>query len=45
MAQTQIVERKRNTFIPFKKGQKVWLDTQHKNKISQEDGIQKRRTI
>ena len=26
LAQTRIVERKKNMFIPFKKGQKVWLD-------------------
>ena len=27
LARTRIVERKKNTFTPFKKGQKVWLDT------------------
>ena len=27
LAQTRIAERKKNTFILFEKGQKVWLDT------------------
>ena len=26
LAQTRIAEQKKNTFVPFKKGQKVWLD-------------------
>ena len=29
LARTRIAERKKNTFTPFKKGQKVWLDTHH----------------
>ena len=29
LARTRIAERKKNTFIPFKKGQKVWLDTRN----------------
>ena len=27
LARSQIAERKKNTFTPFEKGQKVWLDT------------------
>ena len=29
LAQTRIAEWKKNTFVPFEKGQKVWLDTQN----------------
>ena len=29
LAQTRIAERKKNMFVPFKKGQKVWLDTRN----------------
>ena len=29
LARRQIAERKNNMFIPFKQGQKVWLDTRH----------------
>ena len=29
LAQTRIVELKKNLFVPFKKGQKVWLDTRN----------------
>ena len=29
LAQRRIAERRKNTFIPFIKGQKVWLDTQN----------------
>ena len=29
LARTRIAERKKNTFTPFEKGQKVWLDTRH----------------
>ena len=27
LARSRIAERKKNTFTPFEKGQKVWLDT------------------
>ena len=29
LARTRIAERKKNTFTPFEKGQKVWLDTRN----------------
>ena len=29
LARRQIAERRNNTFTPFKRGQKVWLDTRH----------------
>ena len=29
LARSQIAEQKKNTFTPFEKGQKVWLDTQN----------------
>ena len=29
LARRQIAERKNNMFIPFKQGQRVWLDTRH----------------
>ena len=29
LARRRIAERKNNAFIPFKQGQKVWLDTRH----------------
>ena len=29
LARTRMVERKKNTFTPFEKGQKVWLDTRN----------------
>ena len=29
LAQTRIVEWKKNMFVPFEKGQKVWLDTRN----------------
>ena len=29
LARTRIAERKKNTFTPFEKGQKVWLDMRH----------------
>ena len=32
LAQTRMMERQRTTFIPFKKGDKVWLDTRYVKK-------------
>jgi hypothetical protein len=29
LARTRMADRRRNTFIPFTIGQKVWLDTQN----------------
>ena len=29
LARTRMVNRKQLTFVPFEKGQKVWLDTQN----------------
>jgi hypothetical protein len=47
-----MAERIKSNFVPFKKGQMVWLDSRHlktnyhkKDKLSQEDGSKTRRTI
>jgi calcineurin-like phosphoesterase family protein len=46
LARTRIANRKQSKFIPFKKNQKVWLDTKKLgNKSSQEDCAETRRTI